>query len=95
MKLLEAIDGHLGQIDIWPSYILRYIFADHPSPVASFRLKKVIAFFLGMMFLVNWLAISVRLAIGRHFDLWVNSFRNGTMYGRGRDTGLIWLSIII
>jgi hypothetical protein len=45
MKLLEAIEVHLGQIDIWPSYILRYMFANHPSPVALFRLKKVIAFF--------------------------------------------------
>ena len=47
MKLLEAIEGHLGEIDNWPSYILRYIFGDHPSPLASIRLRKVIAFFFG------------------------------------------------
>jgi hypothetical protein len=44
MKLLEVIEGHVGQIDFWPLYILIYIFADHPFPVASSRLK-VIAFF--------------------------------------------------
>jgi hypothetical protein len=47
MKLLEVIEDHVGQIDFWPSYILIYIFADHPSPVASSRLKKVIAFLFG------------------------------------------------
>jgi hypothetical protein len=48
MKLLQVIEVHVGQIDFWPSYILIYIFADHPSPVASSRLKKVIAFFFGI-----------------------------------------------
>jgi hypothetical protein len=47
MKLLETVEGHVGDIDSWPSYILRYIFSDHPSPVASARLKKVIALFFG------------------------------------------------
>jgi hypothetical protein len=47
MLLAEAIENHLGHIDSWPSYILRYLFSDHPSPVRSTRLKKVIAFFCG------------------------------------------------
>jgi hypothetical protein len=43
-----------------------------------------------MTFLVNWLASSIRLAIGRHFDLWANNFEHGTVYGKGGDTRLIW-----
>jgi hypothetical protein len=45
MKLMESIEDHIGEPDFWPSYLLIYIFADHPSPVATSRLKKVIAFF--------------------------------------------------
>jgi hypothetical protein len=35
MKLMETIEGHVGQIDFCPSYILIYTFAYHPSPVAA------------------------------------------------------------
>jgi len=47
MKQLEATECHLSRFDCWPSYILRCIFADHPSPVAATRLKKVIDFLFG------------------------------------------------
>jgi len=47
MNLLEIVEGHLGNIDLWPSHILTYIFIDHPSPVRADRLKGVIAFFYG------------------------------------------------
>ena len=45
MNLLEIIEEHLGEIDLWSLFILRYLFIDHPSPVRTDRLKKVIAFF--------------------------------------------------
>ena len=44
MLLLDTMTGHLEQLDSWRSYILQYLFTDHPSPVRSTRLKKVIAF---------------------------------------------------
>jgi len=47
MNLLGIVEGHLGNIDLWPSLILTYIFHDHPSPVRADRLKRVIAFFYG------------------------------------------------
>jgi hypothetical protein len=47
MLLLEAVEEHLGPIDSWPTYIIRYMFTDHPTPVKSANLKKVIAFFFG------------------------------------------------
>jgi len=47
MNLLEIIESHLGEIDLWPSFILAYLFNYHPSPVRTDRLKKVIAFFYG------------------------------------------------
>jgi hypothetical protein len=46
-ELVEAVKGHLGRFSFWPSYILRDIFTDRPSPRATVRLKKVIAFFFG------------------------------------------------
>jgi len=47
MNLVETIEEHLGEIDLWPSSILTYVFIDYPSPVQAVRLKKVIAFFYG------------------------------------------------
>jgi len=47
MNLLEIIEGHLGEVNLWPSLILTYLFNDHPSPVRTDRLKTVIAFFYG------------------------------------------------
>jgi hypothetical protein len=47
MLLIEAIENHLGQIDSWASYILHYLFLDHPPPVRSAKLKKIISFFYG------------------------------------------------
>jgi hypothetical protein len=47
MNLLEVLEHHLGNIELWPSSILTYLFNDHPSPVRPDRLKKVIAFFYG------------------------------------------------
>jgi hypothetical protein len=45
--LMEYLEGRLGTLDLWPSYILQHIFHDRPSPVASHKLKKVVAFFYG------------------------------------------------
>jgi len=47
MKRLETVKSHLGEIDLWPSLILQYLFNDYPSPVRIDRLKKIIAFFYG------------------------------------------------
>jgi len=47
MRLLEYLEGRLGAFEVWPSYILQHIFHERPSPVASTKLKKVIAFFFG------------------------------------------------
>ena len=47
MNLLEIIESHLGEINLWPSIILTYLFNDHPSPVRTVRLKVVITFFYG------------------------------------------------
>jgi hypothetical protein len=32
MSLLQAVEDHLGTIDTWPSYIIRYLFFDTPTP---------------------------------------------------------------
>ena len=45
MNLLDIIDEHLGEIDLWPSFILRYLFIDHHSPVRTDRPNEVIAFY--------------------------------------------------
>ena len=50
MLLLNAMTRHLGQLDSLPSYILQYLFIDHPSPVRSTRLKRVMAFLMEMMY---------------------------------------------
>jgi hypothetical protein len=47
MNLLEILEHHLGNIELWPSPFLTYLFHDHPSPVQPGKLKKVIAFFYG------------------------------------------------
>jgi len=47
MNLLEVVVDHLGDVDLWPSLILTYLFNDHPSPVLTDRLRTVIAFFYG------------------------------------------------
>ena len=47
MLLLDAMTSHLGQLDSWPTYILQFLFIDHPSPVRSKKLKRVMAFFYG------------------------------------------------
>jgi len=47
MNLLEIMENHLGDIDLWPSLILTYLFNDRPSPSRNGRLKSVIAFFYG------------------------------------------------
>lgn len=46
MNLLAVLEEHLCEIDLWPSFILRYLFIDHPSVVRTNRLN-VIAFFYG------------------------------------------------
>jgi len=81
MMLLETLEGHLGTIDCWLSYIMRYIFSDRPSPVAAVGLKK------GMTSPASWPAGSIRLVTERHIDrwryldLWANGLTRGTMYG--------------
>jgi hypothetical protein len=47
LLLLQAFEEHLGPIDTWPSYILRYLFADHSTSVRPTKLKEVIAFSFG------------------------------------------------
>jgi len=66
MKLLETAGSHLGEIDLWPSLILQYLFNDYPSPVRNDRLKKVIVFFYGndvpkdLAFQLQWKSVSIR-----------------------------------
>jgi hypothetical protein len=40
--VLRALEHRLGPVDTWPSYILRFIFLDLPSPTV---VKKLTAFF--------------------------------------------------
>jgi len=47
MLFLDAMMYLLGPQDSWPTYILQHLFIDHPSPVRSSKLKKVMAFFYG------------------------------------------------
>jgi hypothetical protein len=68
MKLLETVETLLGTFDVWPSYILQHIFNDHPSPVASDRLK-VIAFFYGNGVPCFIALGSFKCVTERHLDL--------------------------
>ena len=43
MCLLQ-VEQHLGQIDTWPTYIIRYLFIDVPKPSI---VRKLTAFFYG------------------------------------------------
>jgi len=45
MLLLDVMMYHLGPLYSWPTYVLQHLFIDHPSPVRSSKLKKVMAFF--------------------------------------------------
>jgi hypothetical protein len=47
MLLLDAMTGHLGHLESWPTYILQHLFLDRPSPVRTSRPRKVISFFYG------------------------------------------------
>jgi len=44
MSLLQAVEDHLGSIDTWPSYIIRYLFVDTPTPQV---VEELTAFFIG------------------------------------------------
>jgi hypothetical protein len=44
MSLIHAVEHHLGPIDTWPSYILRFLFVHY---VTTNAVKKVAAFFFG------------------------------------------------
>jgi hypothetical protein len=44
MSLFRAVEHHLGPIDKWPSYILRFLFVTY---VTQRAVKKVTAFFFG------------------------------------------------
>jgi len=43
MNLLQIVENHLGEIDHWPSFVLLFLFNDHPSNVQTGRREKVIA----------------------------------------------------
>ena len=47
MNLLEIVENHLGEFYHWPSFVLLFLFEDHPSPVRTGRLRKVILFLYG------------------------------------------------
>jgi len=44
MYLLQHVEQHLGPLDTWPTYIIRYLFVDFPSPPI---VKGLSAFFSG------------------------------------------------
>jgi hypothetical protein len=44
MYLLAVFESRLGSIDIWPSYILRFLFVDPPN---SATVRRVAGFFYG------------------------------------------------
>jgi len=44
MCLLQQVEQHLGQIDTWPTYNIRYLFIDVPKPRI---VRKLTAFFYG------------------------------------------------
>ena len=68
MLLLDAMTMHLEELDSRPTYILQHLFIDHPSPVRSARLKKVMAFFMETMYHSNWPARFTTLAMGQRLD---------------------------
>ena len=41
---MHAVENHLGSIDTWPSYIIRYLFVDTTTPHV---VKELSAFFFG------------------------------------------------
>jgi len=47
MLLLDAMTDHLGDFELWPTYILQQFFIDRPGPTHTSRLRKVIAFLYG------------------------------------------------
>jgi hypothetical protein len=47
MNLLQILENHVGNIELWPSHIVTYLFHHHPSPVQSTKLKEGIDFFYG------------------------------------------------
>jgi hypothetical protein len=50
MYLLESVEQKLGHIDIWPTYIIQYLFMDVPSePIV----KCLVSFFYGNCIPVN------------------------------------------
>ena len=59
MSLMQAVENRLRSIDDWPSYILKYLFCDLPTPTI---LKKLIAFSMETMFHVQWLFNYIMLA---------------------------------
>jgi len=44
MNLLQRVEQHLGQIDKWPTYIVRYLSINVPKPS---NVKNLTAFFYG------------------------------------------------
>ena len=44
MDTLAVVEAHLGSVDSWPSYVLRYMFLLEPN---SHAMKKVAAFIYG------------------------------------------------
>jgi hypothetical protein len=44
MSLLDRVERRLGPINTWPTYIIRFLFIDIPTPII---VKKLTAFMVG------------------------------------------------
>jgi hypothetical protein len=44
MSPLDRVEQRLGPINTWPTYIIRFLFVDNPTPII---MKKLTAFMVG------------------------------------------------
>jgi hypothetical protein len=70
MCLLQQVEQHLGQIDTWPAYIIRYLFIDVPKPGI---VRKLTAFFYGNNIPV-FIASQLYKACNDKYNLQVNEY---------------------
>jgi hypothetical protein len=70
MCLLQQVEQHLGQIDTWPTYIIRYLFIDVPKPGI---VRELAAFFYGNDIPVS-VASQLYNACNDKYNLQVNEY---------------------
>jgi hypothetical protein len=70
MCVLQQAEQHLGQIDTWPTYIIRYLFINVPKPCI---VRKFTAFFYGNDIPVS-IASQLYKACNDKYNLQVNEY---------------------